>query len=195
MWAAQFFKLDQPRTWLTSGGLGTMGFGFPAALGAQMAFPDRTVLAIVGDGSFQMNLQELATAMDYGLAVKVVIVNNGFHGMVRQWQDLFYNGRYASSRLGSYPDYVKLAEAYGAVGLRADRPGDLDAAIKAAIRSDKPVLLDVHVDPSENCYPMIPAGGANHQMILEDPPELKQKIKGKTPADAGNGEKEGILTA
>ena len=195
MWAAQFFKLDHPRTWLTSGGLGTMGFGFPAALGAQMAYPDRMVLAIVGDGSFQMNLQELATAMDYGLAVKVVIVNNGFHGMVRQWQDLFYNGRYSSSRLGPYPDYVKLADAYGALGLRVDKPGDLDAAINATVKSDRPVILDVHVDPSENCYPMIPAGGANNQMILEDPPELKQKTKSETPAGAGNGEKEGILTA
>ena len=196
MWAAQFFKLDHPRTWLTSGGLGTMGFGFPAALGAQMAFPGRLVLAVVGDGSFQMNLQELATAMDYGLPVKVAIINNGHHGMVRQWQDLFYNSRYSASRLGRYPDYVKLADAYGAMGLRAAKPAEVDGVIREALKIDKPVLIDFQVDPYENCYPMIPAGGANNQMILEDPPELKNKGKEKTPAEkALGGEKEGVLTA
>ncbi len=198
MWAAQFFKLDQPRTWLTSGGLGTMGFGFPAALGAQAAFPNRLVLAIVGDGSFQMNLQELATAMDNQWPVKVIIVNNGYHGMVRQWQDLFYNGRYSASYLGKYPDYVKLAEAYSAVGLRATKPEEVDAVIKEAIGVRKPVLIDVQVDPYENCYPMIPAGGANHEMILEDPKDLKKKSKAKGDdkgSGEGEGEKEGILTA
>ncbi|HEY5648715.1 MAG TPA: biosynthetic-type acetolactate synthase large subunit [Nitrospiria bacterium] len=191
MWAAQFFKLESPRTWLTSGGLGTMGFGFPAALGAQMAYPDRLVLGIVGDGSFQMNLQELATAMDYKLPVKVVIVNNGFHGMVRQWQDFFYKGRYSASRLGKFPDYVKLAEAYSAVGLRATKPGEVDGIIQKALKADGPVLVDVHVDPLENCLPMIPAGGANHEMILETPSDSSGKGKDK----AGEGEKEGILTA
>ena len=196
MWAAQFFKLDQPRTWLTSGGLGTMGFGFPAALGAQQAFPDRLVLAIVGDGSFQMNLQELSTAMEYGWPVKVVIVNNGCHGMVRQWQDLFYNGRHSSSLLGKYPDYVKLAEAYGAIGLRATKPEELDGVIDKALKSRRPVLIDVHVDPYENCYPMIPAGGANNEMILEDPDNLKKKEKTRAGQKApGEGEKDGILTA
>jgi len=196
MWAAQFFKLDHPRTWLTSGGLGTMGFGFPAALGAQRAFPGRLVLSIVGDGSFQMNLQELATAMDYHLPVKVAIVNNGFHGMVRQWQDLFYNSRYSSSFLGQHPDYVKLADAYGAIGLRATKPEEVDGVIQEALKIDKPVLIDFQVDPYENCYPMIPAGGANNEMILEDPPELQKKGKDKAETKkAGNGEKEGVLTA
>jgi acetolactate synthase-1/2/3 large subunit len=194
MWAAQYFKLDHPRTWLTSGGLGTMGFGFPAAIGAQRAFPGRLVLSIVGDGSFQMNLQELATAMDYHLPVKVAIVNNGYHGMVRQWQDLFYNSRYSSSFLGQHPDYVKLADAYGAVGLRATKPEEVDGVIKEALKIDKPVLIDFQVDPYENCYPMIPAGGANNEMILEDPPELQKKDKTDTKK-AGNGEKEGVLTA
>ncbi len=196
MWAAQHFKLDHPRTWLTSGGLGTMGFGFPAALGAQQAFPGRLVLSIVGDGSFQMNLQELATAMDYHLPVKVAIVNNGYHGMVRQWQDLFYNSRYSASYLGTCPDYVKLADAYGAIGLRATKPDDVDGVIKEALKIDKPVLIDFQVDPQENCYPMIPAGGANNEMILENPPELQKKEKEKAGVKkAGNGEKEGVLTA
>lgn len=196
MWAAQFFKLDHPRSWLTSGGLGTMGFGFPAALGAQQAFPGRLVLGIVGDGSFQMNLQELATAMDYHLPVKVAIVNNGYHGMVRQWQDLFYNSRYSASYLGQYPDYVKLAEAYSAVGLRATKPEEVDGVIQEALKTDRLVLIDFQVDPYENCYPMIPAGGANHEMIMEDPPELKKREPAKTGVKgAGEGEKEGVLTA
>jgi len=174
MWAAQYFKFEHSRRWLTSGGLGTMGFGFPAAIGAQQAYPDRLVLCVSGDGSFQMNLQELATAVLYKLPVKVAIVNNRYHGMVRQWQDLFYEGRYASSYLSDLPDYVKLAEAYGAVGLRATSPLDVDGVIKEALRSDGPVIMDFEVTRSENCYPMIPAGGANHEMLLEDPPHLAQ---------------------
>ena len=177
MWAAQYFKLEQPRRWLTSGGLGTMGFGFPAAMGAQQAYPGRLVLCVSGDGSFQMNLQELATAVLYKLPVKVAIINNRYHGMVRQWQDLFYEGRYASSHLSDLPDYVKLAEAYGAVGLRATSPSDVDAVIKEAMHTDGPVLMDFEVSQSENCYPMIPAGGANHEMLLEDPPHLAQVTK------------------
>ncbi len=177
MWSAQYFKLNHPRRWLTSGGLGTMGFGFPAAMGAQRAFPDRLVLCVTGDGSFQMNLQELATAVLYKLSVKIVIINNGYHGMVRQWQDLFYDGRYASSELSTLPDYVKLAEAYSAVGLRASSPQDVDAVIQEALSTDGPVLIDVQVSRSENCYPMIPAGGANHEMLLEDPPHLTQASK------------------
>jgi acetolactate synthase-1/2/3 large subunit len=180
MWAAQFFRLDHPRRWLTSGGLGTMGFGFPAAIGAQKAFPDKLVICVSGDGSFQMNLQELATAKDYGLPVKVAIVNNGFHGMVRQWQDLFYNGRYSASFLGRWPDYVKLAEAYGFAGLRATKPSEVKEVIQESLASKELVLMDFHVDPYENCYPMIPAGGAHHQMITEDPPELEEARKGKT---------------
>ncbi|HHZ82767.1 MAG TPA: biosynthetic-type acetolactate synthase large subunit [Nitrospirales bacterium] len=174
MWAAQYFKLEHPRRWLTSGGLGTMGFGFPAAMGAQEAYPGRLVLCVTGDGSFQMNLQELATAVLYKLPVKIVIINNHYHGMVRQWQDLFYEGRYASSHLSGLPDYVKLAEAYGAVGLRATSPSDVDQVIQEALHTDGPVLMDFEVSRSENVYPMIPAGGANHEMLLEDPPHLGQ---------------------
>jgi acetolactate synthase-1/2/3 large subunit len=194
MWTGQYFKLDRPRHWLTSGGLGTMGFGFPAALGAQKASPDQLVLAIVGDGSFQMNLQELATAVEYKLPVKVAIINNGFHGMVRQWQDLFYQGRYSASRLGGSPDYAKLAEAYGITGMRADAPGQVDTVIQEALNTNGPVLIDFKVDPFENCYPMIPAGGSHNEMVLEDPPEVKQQMKGKTPTHVETeGEKEGLM--
>jgi acetolactate synthase-1/2/3 large subunit len=196
MWAAQYFKLAKPNRWLTSGGLGTMGFGFPAAMGAQAAFPDKLVLCVAGDGSVQMNTQELATAVANKLPVKVIVINNGFHGMVRQWQDLFYEGRYASSDLGAYPDFVKLAEAYGAVGLRASKVSELDDAIKQAIAIDQPVFLDVPVYQYENCYPMIPAGGCNHEMLLSDSPELKQKQKaGKAGMPVAGEDKDTILTA
>lgn len=193
MWSAQYFKLSKPRRWLTSGGLGTMGFGFPAAMGAQAAFPDKLVLCIAGDGSVQMNMQEMATAVVSKLPVKVIVINNRFHGMVRQWQDLFYEGRYASSFLDATPDFVKLAEAYGAVGLRAHKVSELDAVLKEAIDIDKPVIVDVPVYPYENCYPMIPAGGCNHEMILADPPELKKKMGASdkvTPED-----KDTVVTA
>lgn len=193
MWSAQYFKLAKPRRWLTSGGLGTMGFGFPAAMGAQAAYPDKLVLCIAGDGSFQMNTQELATAVVHKLPVKVFIVNNRFHGMVRQWQDLFYEGRYASSYLDTTPDFIKLAEAYGAVGLRAAKVSEVDDVIREAIAVDKPVLIDVPVDQYENCYPMIPAGGCNHEMILADPPELKKK-QGAGVKVAGE-DKDTVLTA
>lgn len=192
MWSAQYFKLPKPRRWLTSGGLGTMGFGFPAALGAQAAFPDRLVLCVAGDGSVQMNMQELATAVVNQLPVKVVIINNRYHGMVRQWQDLFYEGRYASSYLDVVPDFVKLAQAYGAVGLRAEKVSELDDVLREAVSSDKPVVVDVPVDPYENCYPMIPAGGSNHEMILEDPPGVKKKQVG---VQVAGEDKDTILTA
>ena len=195
MWTAQYFKLAKPNRWLTSGGLGTMGFGFPAAMGAQAAFPDKLVLCVAGDGSVQMNTQELATAVVNKLPVKVIVINNGFHGMVRQWQDLFYESRYASSYLGTTPDFVKLAEAYGAVGLRATKVSELDDMIKQAIAIDKPVFLDVPVYQYENCYPMIPAGGSNHEMILSDPPELKQKQRGGAPSPVAGEDKDTILTA
>ncbi len=169
MWTAQFYKFLHPRTFLNSGGLGTMGYGFPAALGAQKAFPDKMVVAIVGDGSFQMNLQELATAAAYNLPVKVVIINNGFHGMVRQWQQTFYGGRYSSSRLEHSPDYVKLAEAYGLRGLRATKPSEVEPALLEAFRDRRPIIVDMKVDANENCYPMVPAGGAINEMLLEDP--------------------------
>lgn len=175
MWTAQYFHLHHPRTWLTSGGLGTMGFGFPASLGAQAAFRHRLVLCIAGDGSVQMNAQELATAVVEKLPVKVFIINNRFHGMVRQWQDLFYEGRYACSSLDTTPDFVKLAEAYGAAGLRIQHVGEVDDGIREAVAIDKPVFVDVVVDQFENCYPMIPAGGCNHEMLLADPPELQKR--------------------
>ncbi len=194
MWAAQYFKGSRPRTFITSGGLGTMGFGFPAALGAQKAYPDKLVLCITSEGSFQMNLQELATAAVYKLPVKIVLLNNGFHGMVRQWQDLFYEGRYASSYLGKVPDFIKLADAYGIPGFRALKPAEVEPVIRESVKHKGPVLMDFHVDPFENCYPMIPAGGAQHEMVLEDPPELRKADKGgaaKKKADEG----EGILPA
>ena len=193
MWAAQYFKLAKPNRWLTSGGLGTMGFGFPAAMGAQAAFPGRLVLCIAGDGSIQMNMQEMATAVVHKLPVKIIILNNRFHGMVRQWQDLFYEGRYASSYLETTPDFVKLAEAYGAVGLRANKPSEIDAVLKEAIAVNKPVIVDVPTYPYENVYPMIPAGGCNHEMILEDPPALKNKQSGA--GQAASKDSDTILTA
>lgn len=193
MWTAQFFKLAKPRRWLTSGGLGTMGFGFPAALGAQAAFPDKLVLCVAGDGSVQMNAQELATAVVHKLPVKVFVINNQFHGMVRQWQDLFYEGRYASSFLDVYPDFVKLAEAYGAVGLRPSKVSDIDDTIREALAVNQPVVVDVPVDQYENCYPMIPAGGCNHEMILADPPELKKKQTADARVAAQDGDT--VLTA
>ncbi len=193
MWAAQYYQLANPNTWLTSGGLGTMGFGFPAALGAQAAYRDRLVLCIAGDGSIQMNTQELATAVVSKLPVKVFVINNRFHGMVRQWQDLFYDGRYASSYLDQTPDFVKLAEAYGAAGLRISTPGEVDDGIKEALAIDKPVFVDVPTYQFENCYPMIPAGGCNHEMILEDPPELQKRMK--TGAKSKQESKDTILTA
>jgi acetolactate synthase-1/2/3 large subunit len=193
MWTAQYFKLAKPRRWLTSGGLGTMGFGFPAAMGAQAANRDRLVLCVAGDGSVQMNTQELATAVVSKLPVKVIIINNGFHGMVRQWQDLFYEGRYASSYLDTTPDFVKLADAYGAVGLRANNVSELDAVLREAISVDKPVFVDVPVYQYENCYPMIPAGGCNHEMILADPPDLKKPAKPGSPVTPED--KDTILTA
>ena len=190
MWAAQYFKGTKPRTFITSGGLGTMGFGFPAAFGAQKAFPERPVLCITSEGSFQMNLQELATAAQQKLPVKIVLLNNQFHGMVRQWQDLFYESRYASSHLGNIPDFVKLADAYGIVGLRAVKPNEVEKTLRQGLKHKGPVLMDFHTDPYENCYPMIPAGGAQHEMILEDPQELRRAQKGggtKKKAEEGEG--------
>ena len=178
MWAAQYFRGAAQRTFLTSGGLGTMGFGFPAAIGAQKAYPNKTVLCITSEGSFQMNLQELAVAAIYKLPVKIILLNNQFHGMVRQWQDLFYEGRYASSDLGNTPDFVKLAEAYGILGLHSDSPADVEAVLKEGLKHKGSVLMNFAIDRFENCYPMIPAGGAHHEMVLEDPPHMKTGRKG-----------------
>jgi acetolactate synthase-1/2/3 large subunit len=167
MWAAQYYLFDHPRTLLTSGGLGTMGYGFPAAIGAQVAFPKRTVIDIAGDGSIQMNIQELATAVQYKLPVKVAILNNGYLGMVRQWQELFYERRYAMTQIGDIsPDFVKLAEAYGALGLRATRPEEVVPVIQEALRTPLPVLMDFVVEPEEGVYPMVPAGEAIDRMLL-----------------------------
>jgi len=167
MWTAQYFQFVKPRTLLTSGGLGTMGYGFPAALGAQVAFPNKLVIDIAGDGSFQMNSQELATVVQYQLPVKVAILNNGNLGMIRQWQEFFYGKRYASSSLeGINPDFVKLAEAYGAVGLRATKPEEVVPTLKKAFSIPQPVIIDFVVDRDENVYPMVPAGEALNQMRL-----------------------------
>ena len=160
MWAAQYYTYTNPRSFLSSGGLGTMGFGFPAALGAQLGCPDKTVIAIAGDGSFQMNIQELSTAVKYNLPVKVAILNNGFLGMVRQWQELFYNKRYAHTLLDGNPDFVLVAQAYGAEGFLVTEKKDVRPIIEKAISIDGPVVIDFRVDPEENVFPMIPAGQA-----------------------------------
>ncbi len=167
MWAAQFFKYDKPRTFLTSGGLGTMGYGLPAAIGAQVAYPKKTVIDIAGDGSIQMNIQELMTAVQYRLPVKVAILNNRFLGMVRQWQELFYDKRYSFTSMGAQPDFVKLAEAYGAVGLRAKNEEEVKDVIEAAMAvKDKPVIMDFVVSPVEGVYPMVAAGQPINKMFL-----------------------------
>jgi acetolactate synthase-1/2/3 large subunit len=166
MWAAQYYHCMRPRQFITSGGLGTMGYGFPAAIGAQLACPDQLVIDIAGDGSFQMNVQELATVVQYNLPVIVAILNNHSLGMVRQWQQFFYDGRYADTSLEVSPDYVKLAEAYGARGLRATRPEEVRPVLEEAIRCRRPVVIDFVVKMMENVFPMIPAGGSVKDMLL-----------------------------
>lgn len=178
MWAAQFYKYDKPRTLLTSGGLGTMGYGFPAAMGAQVANPGKTIIDIAGDGSIQMNIQELATCVLYKLPVKVAILNNQYLGMVRQWQELFYGERYSCSHLDTVPDFVKVAEGYGAVGLRAVKPSEVVPVIKAALKvKDKPVFMDFVVDWKEKVFPMVPAGAAIDEMMLGEEAEEKKTKK------------------
>ena len=167
MWAAQFYGFDRPRRWINSGGLGTMGFGLPAAMGAQMAEPQSTVVCVTGEGSIQMNIQELSTCQQYKLPIKVACLNNGYLGMVRQWQEFFYEERYASSYMDALPDFVKLAEAYGHIGLRAEKPADVEPVIREALRlKDRMVFMDFLVDRTENVYPMVPAGAALSDMIL-----------------------------
>ena len=166
MWAAQYFHFSKPRTLLTSGGLGTMGYGMPAAIGAQAAFPDRLVIDVAGDGSIQMCTQELTTAVENNLPVKVAILNNQYLGMVRQWQQLFYEKQYCATCLKMAPDFVKLAEAYGAVGLRATKPSEVEQVIQEAIATPRPVIMDFVVNPEECVYPMVPAGAATTEMIL-----------------------------
>ena len=169
MWAAQFIRFNQPRLWINSGGLGAMGFGLPAAIGAQFARPDKLVFAVVGDGGFQMSIPELATIVNHGLPIKIVVMNNGYLGMVRQWQELFYNNRLCQVTLDCFPDAAKLAEAYGFRGRTIDKPGELTAALEDAVREPGPYLLNVKVSPYENVYPMVPAGGAINEMVLGPP--------------------------
>lgn len=166
MWAAQYYHFLEPRTLLTSGGLGTMGYGLPAAIGAQAAFPDRLVIDVAGDGSIQMCIQEMITAVENNLPVKVAILNNQYLGMVRQWQQLFYEKNYCSTCLKIAPDFVKLAEAYGALGLRAHKPDEVEAVIREGFASPKPVIMDFVVNPEECVYPMVPAGAAMTEMLL-----------------------------
>lgn len=168
MWAAQFFQFQKPNRWLTSGGLGTMGFGLPAAIGAQIAYPGRLVVDVAGEASILMNIQELGTAAQYRLPVKTFIINNEYMGMVRQWQELMHGGRYAESYSDSLPDFVKLAEAFHCVGLRATKPSEVDDVIKEMLAIDRPVVVDMVVDKTENCFPMVPSGAAHNEMILPD---------------------------
>jgi len=166
MWAAQYYHVKEPGHFITSGGLGAMGFGLPAAIGAQVGAPGTAVVDIAGDGSIQMNIQELATAVQYNLPVKVVILNNGFLGMVRQWQELFYKRRYSSTQFVHAPDFVKLAEAYGAVGLRAKTPDEVASVLRQGLECNKPVVMDFVVEPEESVYPMVPAGAPIKKMLL-----------------------------
>ena len=168
MWAAQFLKFERPNRWMTSGGLGTMGYGLPAAMGVQIAHPDALVIDVAGEASILMNIQEMSTIAQYRLPVKAFILNNEYMGMVRQWQELLHGGRYAESYMHSLPDFVKLAEAFGAVGLRAEKPGDVDGLIEEMIKTKRAVIADVRVDKTENCFPMIPGGKAHYEMILGD---------------------------
>jgi acetolactate synthase-1/2/3 large subunit len=166
MWAAQFLKFEQPNRWMTSGGLGTMGYGFPAAVGVQIAHPDALVIDVAGEASILMNIQELSTVAQYRLPVKIFILNNQYMGMVRQWQELLHGSRYSESYMESLPDFVKLAEAFGGRGLRVFEPSKLDETIKEMIAIKGPVIVDVIVDQKENCFPMIPAGAAHNEMLL-----------------------------
>jgi acetolactate synthase I/II/III large subunit len=183
MWAAQFFKFEEPKHWMTSGGLGTMGYGLPAAMGVQIAHPDALVIDIAGEASILMNIQEMSTVCQYRLPVKVFILNNQYMGMVRQWQELLHGARYSESYTASLPDFVKLADAFGAVGLRATKPDDVDRVIKEMLASDKAVIVDMVVDQMENCFPMIPSGAAHNEMLLG--PADKGKKSGGPVSEEG----------
>jgi len=169
MWAAQLIRFNEPRLWITSGGLGSMGFGVPSAIGAQFARPDKLVFAIVGDGGFQMSIPELSTIAANGLPIKIVVMNNGYLGMVRQWQTLFFNNRLCGVQLDCFPDAEKLAAAYGFQGAVVEKPSELAAALERAVRHPGPYLLNVKVSPMECVYPMVPAGGAISEMVLGPP--------------------------
>jgi len=176
MWAAQHFPFDEPKHWMTSGGLGTMGYGLPAAVGVQLAHPDALVVDIAGEASTMMNIQELSTAMQYRAKIKVFILNNQYMGMVRQWQELLHGGRYSETYSEALPDFVKLAEAFGAVGLRAEKPDQLDNVIAEMIATDNAVIADICVDPAENCFPMIPSGAAHNDMLLGPEDENESSV-------------------
>jgi acetolactate synthase-1/2/3 large subunit len=176
MWAAQFIKFEKPNHWITSGGLGTMGFGFPAAMGVQVAHPDALVIDVAGEASFLMNIQEMSTVAQYRLPVKVYIINNQYMGMVRQWQELLHGSRYSESYMESLPDFVKLAESFGWVGMKATKPGEVDDVIKEMIEVDRPVVADIMVDPMENCFPMIPSGAPHNEMLLGPEDKAEQRV-------------------
>jgi acetolactate synthase-1/2/3 large subunit len=165
MWAAQYYGFPEPRRWINSGGLGTMGFGLPAAIGAKVAVPDREVVCLAGDGSLIMTCQELATAVRHDIPVKIFLMNNGYFGMVRQWQELFWDKRYSAVEMGPSPDWVKLADAFGATGMRVEDKAEVEGAMREALATEGPVLLDVRVSQDENCYPMIPPMQAARDMV------------------------------
>ena len=182
MWAAQHYKFDKPNRWMTSGGLGTMGYGLPAAIGVQVAHPKKLVVDIAGEASILMNMQEISTAVQYNLPIKIFILNNQYMGMVRQWQELLHEKNYSESYSKALPDFVKLAEAYGCVGIKAKDPSELDEKIEEMINTDRPVIFDCHVDQDENCFPMIPSGKPHNQMLLGPKDQEANKITGKGKA-------------
>ena len=182
MWAAQHYKFNKPNRWMTSGGLGTMGYGLPAAVGVQVAHPKKLVIDIAGEASILMTMQEISTAIQYNLPIKIFILNNQYMGMVRQWQELLHEKNYSESYSEALPDFVKLAEAYGCVGIRAKNPDELDEKIKEMINTDRPVIFDCHVDQDENCFPMIPSGKPHNQMLLGPKDQEENKITGKGKA-------------
>ena len=182
MWAAQHYKFNKPNRWMTSGGLGTMGYGLPAAVGVQIAHPDKLVVDIAGEASILMTMQEMSTAVQYNLPIKIFILNNQYMGMVRQWQELLHEKNYSESYSEALPDFVKLAEAYGCKGIKAENPNELDDKIKEMVEHNGPVIFDCHVDPNENCFPMIPSGKPHNQMILGPSDKEENKITGKGKA-------------
>ena len=182
MWAAQHYKFNKPNRWMTSGGLGTMGYGLPAAIGVQIAHPKKLVVDIAGEASILMTMQEISTAVQYNLPIKIFILNNQYMGMVRQWQELLHEKNYSESYSEALPDFVKLAEAYGCVGIRAEKPEELDEKIEEMINIDRPVIFDCHVDQDENCFPMIPSGKPHNQMLLGPKDQEENKITGKGKA-------------
>ena len=182
MWAAQHYKFNKPNRWMTSGGLGTMGYGLPAAVGVQIAHPEKLVIDIAGEASVLMTMQEMSTAVQYNLPIKIFILNNQYMGMVRQWQELLHEKNYSESYTEALPDFIKMAEAYGCKGIKAEKPDELDEKIKEMVEFDGPVIFDCHVDPNENCFPMIPSGKPHNQMILGPNDKEENKITGKGKA-------------